>query len=58
MEVQINVRYSVTGQQVSATLTDPAEWPEYELEAIYIGDIDILPQLSDEAQNAILEQIT
>ena len=57
MKLEIDVEFVKSGRFIPATLTEPEEWPEYELSNVWIGSVDILSELSEEAQDAILEQL-
>jgi hypothetical protein len=55
---EIEVEYNTVGTYVMATYDNPAEYPDFEIDAVYYNGVDILPILSYEDQEEINELLT
>lgn len=45
--VKLDVQYKINGRYIPATLEDPAEYPEVDIQGVLVGDIDIIDILTD-----------
>ena len=52
---KIEVEYNTVGDYVAATNDNPAEYPDTFIDAVYYGDVDILPILNEYAIDEIYE---
>jgi hypothetical protein len=52
---EIEIEYNTVGDYVMATYDNPPEYPDTFIEAVYYGDVNILPILSERDQDEIYE---
>lgn len=55
---EIEVEYNKIGEYIAQTYDSPAEYPDFEIDAVYYNGVDILPILSYEDQEEINELLT
>jgi hypothetical protein len=51
----IEVEYNTVGHYVMATYDNPPEYPDIFIDAVYYGDVNILPILNENDQDEIYE---
>jgi hypothetical protein len=54
-DVEVEIKYDTYGKYIPATWSDPAEYPDVEIFAVFYKGVDILPILSYEDQDEIYE---
>jgi hypothetical protein len=47
LEVKLEVQYKIYGRYIPATLYDPAEYLEADIQKVLAGDVDIIDILTD-----------
>lgn len=55
---EVEVKYNKIGEYIPATYDSQAEYPDFEIDAVYYKGVDILPILSYEDQEEIDELLT